>query len=339
MANAGSDQTVECSSFEGTEVTLDGTASSDPDGDPLTYRWTWDSDEATGPTPTISLPVGTTTVTLMVNDGTVDSEPNQVDITVEDTTPAVITVQPPITLWPPNHKYVAFGVEELVADVSDACSGSLSISGVNIISVSSDEPEDAKGNGDGKTTDDIVIAQDCKSVKLRKESQGGGNGRVYAINLEISDANGNVGAATCLVTVPHNQNGTPAIDDGPEYTVVSDCGNMLAKFSKHQNEMVTEIMIQEIPENYALFQNYPNPFNPETNIRFALPKASHVVLKIYNTLGQEIRTFVDTRYETDYHSVHWDGKDNNGNQVSSGIYLYQLQVGEFAQVKKMSLIR
>ena len=94
-----------------------------------------------------------------------------------------------------------------------------------------------------------------------------------------------------------------------------------------------------VPSAFALFQNYPNPFNPETEISFALTKESHVVINIYSTLGQEIDTLIDTQHAAGFHSVRWDGKDRNGSPVSSGVYLYQIQAGEFSQVRKMSLIR
>ena len=67
-------------------------------------------------------------------------------------------------------------------------------------------------------------------------------------------------------------------------------------------------------------QNYPNPFNPETEIRFQFPEAGHSVVRIYNTLGQEIRTLADGQYEAGFQSISWDGKDNNGQLVASGIY-------------------
>ncbi len=94
-----------------------------------------------------------------------------------------------------------------------------------------------------------------------------------------------------------------------------------------------------IPDEFIVHQNFPNPFNPETEIRFALTKDSHVVISIYNTLGQQIGTLIDTQYAAGFHSVRWDGKDRNGSPVSSGVYLYQIQAGEFSQVRKMSLIR
>jgi hypothetical protein len=101
------------------------------------------------------------------------------------------------------------------------------------------------------------------------------------------------------------------------------------------------------PSTYALFQNYPNPFNPSTEIRFQLPQASHVVVSIFNTLGQEIRRLAEREYEAGVHSIRWDGKDNVGNAMSGGVYFYQLQVvdpakggaGNFSQVKKMNLLK
>ncbi len=94
-----------------------------------------------------------------------------------------------------------------------------------------------------------------------------------------------------------------------------------------------------ISDEFIVHQNFPNPFNPETEIRFALTKDSHVAINVYNTLGQQIGTLIDTQYAAGFHSVRWDGKDGNGRPVSSGIYLYQIQAGEFSQVRKMSLIR
>jgi len=100
-----------------------------------------------------------------------------------------------------------------------------------------------------------------------------------------------------------------------------------------------EERIADLPITYALEQNYPNPFNPETTVRFQLPKAGQVVLKIFNILGAEVRTLVDAPYEAGYHHARWDGKDKNGHPVASGVYLYQLRAGDFSQVKKMSLLR
>jgi hypothetical protein len=94
-----------------------------------------------------------------------------------------------------------------------------------------------------------------------------------------------------------------------------------------------------IPETYDLTQNSPNPFNPDTYIKYQLPEDSHVLIKIFNTLGQEIKTLVNQDKTAGYYSVYWDGLDNNGNQVGSGIYLYQIRAGSFVCTKKMILLK
>jgi hypothetical protein len=94
------------------------------------------------------------------------------------------------------------------------------------------------------------------------------------------------------------------------------------------------------PDDYQLAQNYPNPFNPETTIDFTLPIKKAISLKIYNTLGQEVRTLINNQeYLEGPHSVKWDSKDNNGIPVASGIYVYKLIYGNFSQAKKMTLVR
>jgi len=94
-----------------------------------------------------------------------------------------------------------------------------------------------------------------------------------------------------------------------------------------------------VPEKYALSQNYPNPFNNQTVIKYQLPEAGRVVLKIYNTLGQEIRTLVTQEMEAGYHEIHWDGTDDKGLRVSSGVYIYRLQAKDFIGIKKMLFLQ
>ncbi|MFQ6608893.1 MAG: S8 family serine peptidase [Fidelibacterota bacterium] len=81
-----------------------------------------------------------------------------------------------------------------------------------------------------------------------------------------------------------------------------------------------------LPKEYALSQNYPNPFNPVTTIRYNLPEPSYVSLVIYDILGREVRTLLDSREDAGFKSMVWDGKDNGGNIASTGIYIYSLRV-------------
>ena len=167
-------------------------------------------------------PVGTTTVTATATDAAGNASSCSFTVTVKDVTPPVITLNgQTIELWPPDHKYQTVKVTDLVASASDLCDPGVSLSSVFISKVTSDEPENSAG--DGNTLNDIVIAGDCKSVQLRSERMGGGNGRVYTITFKVTDSSGNSSTATAKVTVPKSQNGTPAVDDGPHYTVLSGC--------------------------------------------------------------------------------------------------------------------
>jgi len=103
--------------------------------------------------------------------------------------------------------------------------------------------------------------------------------------------------------------------------------------------LVTSNVTGKTPNAFVLEQNHPNPFNPVTQIRFALPSDGTAELRVYNIAGQEIRTLASRNFSAGEHSVSWDGKDNLGNPVSSGVYFYQLRSTNFTQMKKMVLLR
>ncbi len=95
----------------------------------------------------------------------------------------------------------------------------------------------------------------------------------------------------------------------------------------------------EAPRNFGLEQNYPNPFNPETTIPYQLASRSKVSLVIYNALGQEVRTLLATTQEAGAYTARWEGKDNLGRQLPTGVYLYRLHAGETTFTKKMIYLR
>ncbi|MDH5267799.1 MAG: PKD domain-containing protein [Candidatus Bathyarchaeota archaeon] len=285
VADAGPDQIVEATSPAGAEVVLNASGSSDPNDDLLTYDWTWTSGSATGVNATAVFPLGTTNVTLTVNDGQYNST-DTVSITVADTTPPIVdagedmtveqesyngtevtlsgnatdladieldyvwtengvilgseanltytfnlgtheltltatddsgnsgndtivvtvvdTTPPELTvlvnpedLWPPNHKYVEVTT---VVTAHDVCDPSPKIT---FISITSNEPDNARGIGDGNTIDDIVIVDDF-TFELRAERGGNGSGRIYTITYQATDASGNSAQASATVTVKHN---------------------------------------------------------------------------------------------------------------------------------------
>jgi hypothetical protein len=117
----------------------------------------------------------------------------------------------------------------------------------------------------------------------------------------------------------------------------------LRVFDEYGSEMPTQYGIREktdpVPMTYNLAQNYPNPFNPSTTIKYSTVKAGHVELVVFNVLGRRVKDLVDDPRNAGMHSVVWDGTNNAGHQVASGVYFYRLKTGEFTQSKKMTLIK
>ncbi|MBL7961554.1 T9SS type A sorting domain-containing protein, partial [bacterium] len=97
--------------------------------------------------------------------------------------------------------------------------------------------------------------------------------------------------------------------------------------------------VSAIPSEFKLHGNYPNPFNPSTTISYEIPIQGKVVIKIYNTLGQEIRTLVNEVKPAGFHKLVWDGRNNNGQSISSGLYIYRLQTDRFVKSHKMILLK
>jgi hypothetical protein len=109
--------------------------------------------------------------------------------------------------------------------------------------------------------------------------------------------------------------------------------------TKYGSMMRVSVDESSMPRSFQLHQNYPNPFNPQTEISFNLPYNGEIKLSVFNILGQEVKLLVDGRLEAGHHAVVWDGRDNSGTSVSSGIYFYRLKAGEFMARKKMILLK
>ncbi|KAA3612308.1 MAG: T9SS C-terminal target domain-containing protein [Calditrichaeota bacterium] len=118
-------------------------------------------------------------------------------------------------------------------------------------------------------------------------------------------------------------------------------------FSENQGDLTSELTASitgvagsdALPTEYALMNNYPNPFNPETTIEYQLPTQGNVTLRVYSMLGTEVRTLVEESQAVGKYSVVWDGRDDTGNALSSGMYMYRLESGSFSAVKKMVLMK
>ena len=94
-----------------------------------------------------------------------------------------------------------------------------------------------------------------------------------------------------------------------------------------------------VAREFALYPNYPNPFNPETRIRFQLAENSNVRLMIYDVLGRKVRTLVSERMDAGHHVLNWNGLNDAGADVASGMYVYRIKAGDFIAHRKMLLVR
>jgi hypothetical protein len=207
-ADAGPDFFVECASTAGTLVHLHGAG----DGcGALAYSWTGPFAEGGGTIQgsdvSVTLPPGGSAITLTVTDGQGQQATDGLLVTVQDTTPPVLTLlADQSTLWPPNHRLVPVTIAIQAQDLCDPSPA------VALVSATSSEPDDAPGMHDGNTIDDISGADLGTAdtvVSLRAERDASGPGRTYRLTYQTSDAHGNTSTSYVDVTVPHDQGPAP----------------------------------------------------------------------------------------------------------------------------------
>jgi len=204
-----------------------------------------------------------------------------------------------------------------------------------------------------------------------------GNGIVYSFLRPYTDSNGltvvNFSASSQSVTLDlttTNLKFTGGFDPGTTYwvndlyngtstqTPGSDLSSFNVSLSSYgsavytistQEEMVNlppippivsvDDQVADIPEDFHLFQNFPNPFNPSTTIRYSIVEPGNVSIKIYDVLGREVKTLVNELRTVGTYSSTWNGYNNFGNKVSSGIYFYRIEADLFVNTKKMVLLK
>jgi len=126
----------------------------------------------------------------------------------------------------------------------------------------------------------------------------------------------------------------------PEYWYV-----MVRDESENEGDEQADLLAEAaLPEKFALSQNYPNPFNPSTTIKFQLPDQNgtttvRTVLRVYDILGRLVRTIVDEDMSPGFYTMQWDGLNESGVRISSGVYFYSITAGDFRKTKKMLLIK
>ena len=134
-----------------------------------------------------------------------------------------------------------------------------------------------------------------------------------------------------------------ALDTEYSWDVVASDGSSSTSSSNSFNFVTPTVVSIEtgntLPDEFALHQNYPNPFNPTTLIRYDLRENVQVTLRIYNLLGQEVRTLVNGFQPAGQQQVLWDGLDNKNNTVPSGIYIYRIEAGSFVNARKMVMLQ
>ena len=145
----------------------------------------------------------------------------------------------------------------------------------------------------------------------------------------IEDMSENNVTAASLEWTVHVTDGIDTVEaDNAPFSITIDGANALSAYLEGL-----------LPDEFALHQNYPNPFNPVTTLRYDLPENAMINITIYDMLGRQVKTLINQTQDAGYRSVIWDSTNDYGKPVSAGIYLYQIQAGEYMQTKKMVLLK
>ena len=132
------------------------------------------------------------------------------------------------------------------------------------------------------------------------------------------------------------------IDDGMMYFYRIRAADYSGNWSDYSEVVQLSTLSNDnanVAERFVLHQNYPNPFNPRTNVRYDLPEEAFVDITVYDMFGNTVKTLVDEKMSSGFKSVQWNAKNNQGQPVSAGVYVYTIEAGKFRQTKKMILLK
>jgi hypothetical protein len=180
------------------------------------------------------------------------------------------------------------------------------------------------------TSGNIEIVEVINNVTGMQEFHGTVDGMFKVGLLDLTGETAIPAGTNDMVTIKYRGNGEIKLVNA--IMVGTDAAEMNITIANGKSEPT-------LPTAFSLAQNMPNPFNPTTEIAFSLPAAAQVQLDILNIVGQRVRTLVDEFRAAGNHTVTWDSKDDNGNNVSSGVYFYRLRAGDYADTKKMVLMK
>lgn len=208
-----------------------------------------------------------------------------------------------------------------------------------------------------QNTDSLTVTFPPGTWTVRVEMTGLGPGNAVNVNAEMCDT-----LPWLTITDPNCSYGTiaqggasfgapddytldisawpgGAFDVQLKVTWEDDCGNQLADTLNQTLLPPTVVGVPDAGDKYHLAQNFPNPFNPTTEIFYTIPRDEQVALVVYDVSGRLVRTLVSDRQSSGPHVARWDGKDNEGRDVSSGVYFYRLEAGSFLQTRRMVLLK
>lgn len=156
------------------------------------------------------------------------------------------------------------------------------------------------------------------------------DGTVAVVAYGQTATQGNLGVSLVFRTKAEIEN---------SYIDVTEAQLQDGSYSLNQVASLGSAQVQTRPEIFGLADNYPNPFNPETTLKYQLPEAADVKLEVYNVVGQVVRTLIADHQNAGRYVVQWDATNDNGQALSSGIYFYHIQAGDFQKTKKMLLLK
>ena len=183
----------------------------------------------------------------------------------------------------------------------------------------------------------VIIGLVTQTSPEPREKLSAGQGAVANLIFKIDDPS--VGELTLEAIVTEKPHHEMTFIYSPERSTADDDGQTRTAPQFNTVSLSLSGGSNTLPASFDLDQNYPNPFNPTTDISFSLPSAANVSLRVYNLLGQEVATVVDGDMGAGVHTVTWDGSNDGGAQVSSGIYFYRLVAGDYTATRKMMLLK
>ncbi|MCI0479055.1 T9SS type A sorting domain-containing protein [Candidatus Uhrbacteria bacterium] len=307
VVNAGDDRVVECSGPT-TPISLDGSLTSDADGDPISFEWLAQGvvfDDSRAPVTVGNFPKGKHAVVLRVSDGFAPST-DIVEIDVVDTTPPDLRVTlDPIESWPPNHKYVDVRASVVANDASGDPAT------VVLMDITTNGAEKI-----GKPHPPYVLDAEygtCDTdFRLLAERTGNGEDREYDIRYLAMDRSSNLIMTTVRICVPHDQSGHAVA--GP-------------------------VSVSAPSRPASLERVYPNPFNPSVALTYSLPKRGFVSLDVFDVNGRLVRRLVSGEMPEGVHTASWNSQDETGARMSSGVYFARFRFEGAAETRKLLLLK